>query len=330
MLGPLHHYPATGNPYNFAASIMVIPLSAMIAGLVIGVLEVYYFSTLFVHRPFVVKLVYKTLVHLSIVIVFLMLLSWAANAVGGWAGLFDKHMWHLLWGFMSDFAFWSVAVYVAGILGVSVFYNEVSENLGHGMLTNFFTGKYHTPTEEHRIFMFLDMKSSTTLAEKLGHVRYFEMLREYYSDLSAPIIKHAGEIYQYVGDEVIVSWTLQNGTHNANCIRCFFALKGTLEGHAQKYEQRFGYLPRFKAAFHVGQVTTGEIGALKKEIIFTGDVLNTTARIQALCNTYNVDLLVSEVLVDKLELPSSLRAKALGEAALRGRDEKVKLFTMEA
>ena len=73
--------------------------------------------------------------------------------------------------------------------------------------------------------MFLDMKSSTTIAESLGHVKYFEMLKEYYSDLSDPIIKYSGEIYQYVGDEIVVSWKLKNGLQNNNCIQCFFAMK---------------------------------------------------------------------------------------------------------
>ena len=77
-------------------------------------------------------------------------------------------------------------VYMAAVIIVSLFYAEVSENIGPGVLANFFTGKYHTPIEEERIYMFLDMKSSTTIAENLGHVKYFEMLREYYSDLSEP------------------------------------------------------------------------------------------------------------------------------------------------
>ena len=73
--------------------------------------------------------------------------------------------------------------------------------------------------------MFLDMKSSTTIAGNLGHVKYFEMLREYYSVLSDPIVKYSGEIYQYVGDEIVVSWKLKRGLENNNCIQCFFALK---------------------------------------------------------------------------------------------------------
>jgi len=69
----------------------------------------------------------------------------------------------------------------------------------------------------------------------------------------------------------------------------FFAMKEDLRKRADWYNKDFGLLPAFKAGLHFGKVTTGEIGALKKEIIFTGDVLNTTARIQGLCNHHKVD-----------------------------------------
>lgn len=208
------------------------------------------------------------------------------------------------------------------------FYSEVSDNLGQNILSNFLTGKYHRPIEEERVFMFLDMKSSTTIAENLGHVRYFEMLKEYYSDLSGPVIQYAGEIYQYVGDEIIVSWTLRNGLRNNNCIQCFFAIKEAIKKQSNKYKELFTVLPEFKAGFHYGKVTTGEIGIIKKEIIFTGDVLNTTARIQGLCNLYKTDILISGKLVKQLNAEIKSKLKSLGENELRGRDEKIELFTI--
>ncbi len=231
--------------------------------------------------------------------------------------------------FFFNYVFCGVVVYLTTVVGVSLFYNEISENLGHGTLANFFTGKYHTPKEEKRIFMFLDMKSSTTIAESLGHVKYFEMLREYYFDLSDPIVKYSGEIYQYVGDEIIVSWRLKSVLENNNCIQCFFAMKEAIRKEATKYKEKFGLLPEFKAGFHLGKVTTGEIGVIKKDIIFTGDVLNTTARIQGLCNTYKVDILISGDLIKELDIHSQFKIRTLGENELRGRDEKIELFTIK-
>ena len=242
--------------------------------------------------------------------ILIILISSNSHELG--VGIFNKQVWRNAAKFFSVFAFWSILMYYTIAVVISLFYTEVSDNIGQAVLLNFFTGKYHQPVEEERVFMFLDMKSSTTIAEKLGHVKYFKMLKEYYSDLSDPIIQNGGEIYRYVGDEVIITWKYKKGLINNNCVNCFFAMKESLSKYAKKYDSEFGVVPTFKAGIHLGKVTTGEIGVIKKEITFSGDVLNTTARIQGLCNNYNVDLLVSDKLTATLNLGKIFLLHALG------------------
>lgn len=328
LLGEAEYYPSTGNPYDFTSNLLITASVATITGLLFGTIEILYLNKVFAQKSFSKKIAYKTIIYAVIMIVFLLVTTIINNSIDLQTNIFDKAVWENVWAFFSNFVFWSIQIYIAVIVGISLFYNEVSDNLGQEVLYNFFTGKYHQPIEEERIFMFLDMKSSTTIAEKLGHVKYFQMLREYYSDLSDPVIQYAGEIYQYVGDEIIVSWKLQKGIQNNNCINCFFEMKAALKKQAKKYETSYGVSPTFKAGFHYGKVTTGEIGVIKQDIIFTGDVLNTTARIQGLCNTYEVDNLLSDALIKQLNLNPVFQSKNLGESALRGRDEKVELFTI--
>jgi class 3 adenylate cyclase len=330
LLSHLTYYPATGNPYNFIKNIFITPITALVTGLLIGTFEILYFNKLFATRTFTKKIIYKSAAYLIIIALFIISLSAISNVNELHQSFFSKQVWDNVLLFVFDYSFFSVTIYIGSIIVVSQFYNEVSENIGQGVLLNFFTGKYHRPTEEERIFMFLDMKSSTTIAEHAGHIQYFELLKEYYSDLSAPIVEHSGEIYQYVGDEIVVSWKTGEGLKNNNCIQCFFAMKDSVQKQAVKYNQKFGVLPEFKAGFHIGKVTTGEIGALKKEIIFTGDVLNTTARIQGLCNAYQSDILISGTLLKKLSLENSFQIRSLGENELRGRGEKIELFTITA
>ena len=330
LLGDLNYYASTGNPYSFNRNIFITPISALITGLLIGTIEILYFNKLFIQKSFTKKIIYKSIIYLAIILLFLTILTVIANSIELQKTISNKKVWDNVWVFLYSFAFFSVVLYMSTTIIVSQFYMEVSENIGHGVLANFFTGKYHKPTEEERIYMFLDMKSSTTIAENLGHVKYFEMLREYYSDLSDPIINYSGEIYQYVGDEIVVSWKLKNGLQNNNCIQCFFAMKAVIKKQTGKYNEKFGLLPEFKAGFHLGKVTTGEIGVIKKEIIFTGDVLNTTSRIQGLCNMYKVDILISDDLRKRLTLNSQFEIETLGENELKGRDEKIELFTIHS
>lgn len=89
---------------------------------------------------------------------------------------------------------------------------------------------YRKPfSEVERIFMFLDIRSSTTIAEELGHVQYFALLNDFFRDIAEPISKNKGHIYQYVGDEVVVSWPLDDGLNNANCLKCFFDIGDIME-----------------------------------------------------------------------------------------------------
>lgn len=296
-------------------------------GLLTGILEIGFFGKWFIKMSFAKKIIFKSLIYLVIVIVFLITLT-LINAFY----YFEDHSLTAIitptLAFFSDFGVISIVLYIASIIVITQLYAEFSQSIGTGTLSNFFLGKYHHPVEEERIFMFLDMKSSTTIAENLGHVRYFEMLRAYFFDLSEAVIDYAGMIYQYAGDEMIISWKLKDGLKDNSSIQCFFAMKQALQKKSERYHSQFGILPGFKAGLHFGVVTAGEIGSLKKEIIFTGDVLNTTARIQGLCNHYEADLLVSEDIVKLFQLPATYEIRSVGENVLKGRGKTVELFAI--
>ena len=302
-------------------------MAVALIGLAVGALEVFWLGNLFRSRSFTRKLLYKLAFYGCFLMLVILVAYPLAAALELQASPLHPAVQAKFWNFLSSVEFLSTMVAIGFSLFLSLFYSEISENIGHGVLMNFFTGKYHQPREEYRIFLFSDMKSSTSVAEALGHKRYFEFLRAYYSDFSDAIVRHSGEVYQYVGDEVIVSFTHANGVRGANCIRCFFAMQAALDSNAHWYADTFGIVPEFKAALHVGKVTTGEIGALKKAIFFTGDVLNTTARMQALCNSYGVNVLLSGELLETLQLEGPFALTPLGTHNLKGREKPVDLFT---
>ena len=178
--------------------------------------------------------------------------------------------------------------------------------------------------------MFLDMKSSTTLAETLGAQKYFSLLNTFFRDISEPILERDAEIYQYIGDEVVLTWPVESGFRDANCIRVFFEILAEVERRRAYYQAEFGHVPAFKAGLHFGDVIAAEIGDLKKEIVYSGDVLNTTARIESMCNAFDQQLIASEELVSLLELPNFVAAKSLGPVALRGKADAIPLTAIFA
>ena len=326
ILGDYPVYPSTGNPFD--SSIVVSALTSFTTGLMIGVFEVFYVNAWFQNRSFIEKIVFKSVVYTIAIIFASFSIVALGHAFSQGVSPFSTTVWTFVVSFFTNFAFWSIICYYSLAIIISLFHKEVSDNMGQAVSINFFTGKYHRPKSEDRVFIFLDMKSSTAHAEKLGHIKYFEMLKEYYEDISQPILNFGGEIYQYVGDEIVITWKAKRDFAK-NALDCFFAMKTALVAQEQKYLSRYGIIPTFKAGVHLGNVTTGEIGSIKKDIVFTGDTLNTTARIQSLCNHYQVDLLVSEDLLNSLSSDTPYDFQSLGRVQLRGRHQEIELFSVD-
>ncbi len=230
---------------------------------------------------------------------------------------------------LGDWRFWYGMVYSLTVLGVWQFVALISRLLGPNTLINYVMGKYHTPKEEARIFMFIDIRSSTTIAEKIGNFKWHDFLNDFFFDIAAPVRKFKGEIYQYVGDEVIISWPLDVGLKNLNCLRCFFGIEDIIDARAPRYIRQYGFKPIFKAGYHSGKVVVGIIGDYKRDIVFHGDTINTAARIQEACNEHNRRLLLSEELLNQLKIAGVYVEEYITNIRLRGKGSEIKLFSID-
>jgi adenylate cyclase len=215
-----------------------------------------------------------------------------------------------------------------GLYVVIVFFRHLDRLLGPGVLIRYILGRYHRPRREARIFMFLDLKSSTRLAESLGPEGYYGLVNEFFRDISGPVLDNGGEIYEYVGDEAVLTWEEAKGLKDARCLRVFFEIERTIAKKEQRYLDQFGVIPEFKAGVHLGEVISAEIGDLKKGLVFNGEVLNTGARIQAECGRLGKRLVSSAHLFDRLSIPEGWGAEALGPVMLRGKSEPMELVAI--
>ncbi|MEL6811027.1 MAG: adenylate/guanylate cyclase domain-containing protein [Bacteroidota bacterium] len=310
------------------AIVLFATVSIFLVGCLVGMLEVFYVNSLFKNLSFPRKILGKFLLYTVLLSILVLILYMLAASLVSKSPVFSKSVWDQYVVFFFSITHISTGVQLLFSLLTSLLYAEISENIGQNVLLNFFTGKYHKPVVEDRIFMFVDMKDSTPIAESLGHEKYFDLLRSYYFHFSDAIIHNHGQVYQYVGDEIVITWKLKNGLARNHCLQCFYDMKSALAKKEKFYADNFGVTPDFKAALHIGEVTTGEIGALKKDIFFTGDVLNTTARILGLCGEYQEDLLLSKELSEQLDLGGDFTVRTLANASLKGKKEKVEIVSV--
>ena len=269
----------------------------------------------------------KAVLGLGLIIIFLILirLLWMNDILFGF-GILEVYRLSLRsW----DYLFGLILIYYFFMTLLINFINLVNKKYGPGVLLPLLFGRYQNPREEDRIFMFMDLKSSTSTAELLGHLQYSAFIRDAFADINEVIYAFRAQIYQYVGDEIVLMWPEKEGIVNENCIRIFFACRMKFEQRNSYYLERYGLLPQFKAGAHYGKVTAVEIGEVKKDIAYHGDTLNTAARIQSICNEYQKDFLVSGVLLGQMQNDLRISADSLGMINLRGKKDKIEVFSIE-
>lgn len=240
----------------------------------------------------------------------------------------DPRLWEEILNFFGTMMFWRYYTLWLIIVISTLIVLMVNDKYGPGVFADFLLGKYFRPKKERRVFMFIDIRSATTIAEKIGEERYFHFLKDFFNDITPAVIFTRGEIYQYVGDEVVVSWKEKRGLYKTNVLRCFFEMKKIIKERGHYYLSQYYTVPDFKVGIHLGNVMAGEVGLIKREIAFSGDTLNTAARIQSQCNDCDVDILASADYKNAMPyIPKEIKTRSLGHYELKGKSEDIELFT---
>lgn len=204
---------------------------------------------------------------------------------------------------------------------------EVNEKYSPGVFFDIMIGKYLQPREERRIIMFLDLKDSTPIAEKLGHKEYFKFIRDFIFYISAGFIENNGRIYQYVGDEIVVWWP-ESKENAKKAIAALLSARKELNKNFNRFKRKYGTLPEYKVGTHTGIVTVGQVGIIKKDLVMSGDAINTAARIRSACTEMNQKFIISKEMMELLDM-KEWQTESLGEVDLKGKNQSVELFALK-
>ena len=224
-------------------------------------------------------------------------------------------------------SFQALLVYLVVVRISLAFIEQMSLLVGPRVLINIGMGKYHKPRYEQRLFLYLDMVSSTAHAETLGDYRFSRLIQDSFSLLTETVTRNEAEIYRYMGDAVLIHWPLEEGIIQDRCINIYFEFSQQLNWQRQYFEEHYGFVPKFKAAAHCGQVVAAVVGVNKQEISFFSDVLNTLARLQDQCKPLGQRMLLSGNLVNRLETEGShYQLHDLGQVQLKGKQHTTQVF----
>ena len=280
----------------------------------------------FRHLPFRIGIIIKTIILYGIALLFYSVLFFSiyyftydlsfAQIAKAYTGYFF-YDYYLL----NNSAVWIMLFIVTQLIV------EINEKYSPGIFRAILAGKYIVPQEEKKIIMFIDLKDSTAIAEQLGHKTYFLFIRDFIYHTSLAILKWEADIYQYVGDEVVLSWPATEKNYT-RCIQALLEVRKELQKENDYYRSKYGMIPDFRAGIHTGNVMIGEIGVIKKDLAMSGDSMNISARIKNMVTDLNKKFIATRDFVEAAGL-KDFQVESAGIIELKGKETGVELFILQ-
>lgn len=320
-------YPILGREFFDPVAVLNGLTIGIVGSLFLSVSELYISNPLKRKMKFIPQVLLKTGYYTTFFVLLILLVYSVNRSIFSQKGYVEYLRSSEFSAFIILGDFNIIVGYTLLISAAIIFTHQMSLKMGQGVLLNLIFGKYYHPTREERVFMFLDLNDSTGLAEKLGEVKYNQLVNEFFQDITDPIVNSNGLIYRYVGDEVVVTWKVDMAIKDINCLRAYFNSIDVINSRREKYLTKYGVLPQFCAGFHIGSVVIGQVGDVKSQIVFSGPVLYEGGIIEKSCRIAGHNHLISESLMDQLILPRFFTKKHACDAETES-SGTIRLYTV--
>lgn len=169
--------------------------------------------------------------------------------------------------------------------------------------------------------LYTDVRNYTDLSERLEPDQLLVTLNRHFAWMDAVIRRHGGRVNKHTGDALMALFQARGSEHALRAASAAAELLRTADqrqGSAR--ELRFGI------GIHSGIVAMGELGASKAEYAAIGDAVNVAARLESATKESGVPVLISASTAALLE--GRIALNPLGEISLRGKAEKMQVFTL--
>ena len=311
---------------NATKSLWVRELLIFLISLMIGYLFIFKLKKILRNYPLWINFFLKSLILLSSALLLTFIIQYGNSIIilkEAPSEAFNHIIQYIMYKnwLLQKVLYWMVIFFITQLFLI------INEKYSPGVFIDILLGKYIQPKIEKRIVMFMDLKDSTPIAEKLGHHQYFKFIRDFIYQVSAALIEFDGTIYQYVGDEVVASWLFEK-QNTRKCMDAVIQSRRNIQKRSEHFRREYDMVPEFRVGIHLGDVTVGEIGVIKKDLAMSGDTMNTTARIRSACNELNHNFIVSKDFIENIDL-KDWQSESLGIVDLKGKGNGIELFTLK-
>lgn len=177
--------------------------------------------------------------------------------------------------------------------------------------------------------MFTDIRSFTSLSEKLDPAQVIELLNTYFALMFEPVRDHGGIINQIVGDGLMAIFgaPIRRDDHGEQAVRAGLEMLELLAGFNQEQALRGKVQLQMGMGIASGEVVAGFAGT-QQRAIFTciGDTVNLASRLQDHTKVAGQPFLIDERV--KQSLPESVNTQLLGPVTFKGKDKPVNVYAV--
>ena len=177
------------------------------------------------------------------------------------------------------------------------------------------------------VILFSDIRSFTSLCEKLPPQQLTQMLQEYFTEMTEEVHATDGMVDKYIGDAVMAAWgvPLDQSDKADRAVKTAINMIKRLEKLQDKWKS-IGY-PIFNIGIgiNLGTVTVGNFGSAKRyDYTMVGDAVNAASRIESLTKEYQCQIIISESTKEQMMLP--VTTKYLDEALVKGKEKPIRIY----
>ncbi len=173
--------------------------------------------------------------------------------------------------------------------------------------------------------LFADLKGFTTFSERVPPETLVSFLNEYLTAGTDVILQHQGTLSRYIGDAIMALWGAPVPVREHARLACEAAMKLQHEVARRNPEWTERGLPTFqvRVGVHTGLMVVGNVGSRERfDYTAMGDAVNLASRLEGLCKTYGLGILVSEA----TQKEAGIAVREIDVVRVVGRAEPVRIF----
>ena len=181
--------------------------------------------------------------------------------------------------------------------------------------------------EREATVLFADIRSFTSLSEKMEPKELVQLLREYFTRMVDAVFAFQGTVDKFIGDSIMAIFGAPSPqpNHAERAVRTALAMKkaliifNTLRNQQKKDPIHIG------VGINTGEMVVGNIGSEQRlEYTAVGDAVNLASRLEGINKQYGSDVIISESTAR--QLPEDVVTRELDKVRVKGKYTPVTIY----